>query len=162
MFSMKTIAFTFAITLIMIACDPDDLLFTHDCYWYAKNNTDQTLIIITTPPALIDQPDAVVNPGDSVLINECHQAIHFGSPSFELYYIIRDGKTYRNQSTSIYSEDGELLKEWKYIDKDAAGRQLFNESYWRIYDRKKPTDPEVPTRIYTGVFDIIPEDIAPR
>lgn len=42
---MKKIAFIFAITLISISCDPKKWVATHATSWYAKNNTDQILII---------------------------------------------------------------------------------------------------------------------
>ena len=86
---MKKIAFIFAITLISISCDPKKWVATHATSWYAKNNTDQILIITTSP--FIDT-DAVVDPGDSVLVHSFNPFQYLGEPTFDTFYDAWNGK----------------------------------------------------------------------
>ncbi len=130
---MKKIAFIFAITLISISCDPKKWVATHATSWYAKNNTDQILIITTSP--FIDT-DAVVDPGDSVLVHSFNPFQYLGEPTFDTFYDAWNGKPEQEWCISICSKDGQLLKIWKYIDRNAEGRQFFNESFWRLYTKK--------------------------
>ena len=111
---MKKIAFIFAITLISISCDPKKWVATHATSWYAKNNTDQILIITTSP--FIDT-DAVVDPGDSVLVHSFSPFQYLGEPTFDTFYDAWNGKPEQEWCISICSKDGQLLKIWKYIDR---------------------------------------------
>lgn len=152
---MKKIAFIFAIALIGMSCDPEQWVATHATSWYAKNNTDQTLIITTSP--FIDV-DAVVDPGDSVLIHSFHPFQYLGEPAFDTFYDAWDGKPEQEWSISVRSKEGQLLKKWEYMDRNAGGRQIFHESYWRLYTQKYSHSDEVN---FIWVFNILPEDIAP-
>lgn len=152
---MKKIVFICAIALISTSCDPPNWIDTHATSWYAKNNTDQILIITTSP---FIETDAVVSPGDSVLIHIFNPFQYLGTPSFDIFYDAWDGNPEQEKNISIFSKDKLLLKTWKYVDRNAAGRQLFNESYWRLYIKKSERYQE---QTYTWIFDIIPEDITP-
>ena len=151
---MKKIAFIFAITLISISCDPKKWVATHATSWYAKNNTDQILINTTSP--FIDT-DAVVAPGDSVLVHSFNPFQYLGEPTFDTFYDAWNGKPEQEWCISICSKDGQLLKIWKYIDRNAEGRQFFNESFWRLYTKKYSHSDQLN---FSWVFNILPEDIA--
>lgn len=101
-------------------------------FMVCKNNTDQILIITTSP--FIDT-DAVVDPGDSVLVHSFSPFQYLGEPTFDTFYDAWNGKPEQEWCISICSKDGQLLKIWKYIDRNAEGRQFFNESYWRLYTK---------------------------
>ena len=62
----------------------------------------------------------------------------------------------QDQHTDILSNEGSLLKSWNYADRDAEGRQFFNESYWRLYTKKYSHSDELN---FAWVFDILPADI---
>lgn len=152
---MKKIAFVFAIALISMSCDPEQWVATHATSWYAKNSTDQTLIITTSP---FIEVDAVVDPGDSVLVHSFHPFQYLGKPAFDTFYDAWEGKPEQEWCISVSSQEGRLLKKWKYMDRNAAGRQIFHQSYWQLYTQKEGHSDELN---FIWVFNILPEDIAP-
>lgn len=56
---------------------------------------------------------------------------------------------------SLYSDDGKLLKEWRWSERDSPGRQIFDESLW------EKDETEYYNKITDAVwhFYILPEDI---
>lgn len=144
-----------AIALIGMSCDPPKWIDTHAAAWYARNNTDRTLIITTSP---FIETDAVAGPGDSVPVHRFNPFSYQGTPSFDLFYDAWSGSPERERSISLFSEDGRLLKTWSYADRNAGGRQLFDESCWRLRVEKSERYQE---QTCVWVFDIIPEDVAP-
>ena len=82
---------------------------------------------------------------------------YLGEPTFDTFYDAWNGKPEQEWCISICSNDGQLLKIWKYIDRNAEGRQFFNESYWRLYTKKYSHSDQLNL---SWVFNILPEDIA--
>ena len=106
---MKKIVFICAIALISTSCDPSKWIDTHATSWYAKNNTDQILIITTSP---FIETDAVVSPGDSVLIHIFNPFQYLGTPSFDIFYDAWDGQ---EKNISLFSEDNLLAAIYQKI-----------------------------------------------
>lgn len=134
-----------------IACDPPEHTMTHEAYWYVKNHTGETLSV--TAPSRIYDYYAVVNPGDSDYFYAFNPPQHLGAPSFDLLMWI----TPEEERYVDIRSHGVLLKRWNYSDKAVAGKQLFNESCWRLYTEH--FEPGVTQVIYKWVFDIYPEDL---
>lgn len=151
---MKKIVFIFAIALISVSCDPKKWVATYATSWYVKNNTDQILIITTSP---FIEADAVVDPGDSALVHSFNPFQYLGEPAFDTFYDAWNGKPEHEWCISVSSKDGLFLKKWEYIDRNSEGRQLFNESNWELYKKKNDHSDELN---FIWVFNILPQDIA--
>ena len=93
-------------------------------------------------------------PGDSIGFFSCARPQFEGDPTFDTLY---GDISKENRTVSLLSEDGKVLKTWSVKGKDAGGRQLFQESFWRKY-QDGPT-PEASGIHAVWVFDVIPEDI---
>lgn len=152
---MKKILFLCIIILVGVSCDPPEHLDTHSTYWYVKNVTDESICITTVPGHLMSF--LTITPGDSVCFHSFFPPQCWGIPSFDGLYDIWEKTAVQDQHTDILSSDGSLLKVWNYVDRNAEGRQLFNESFWRLYIKKSKDYTE---QTYTWVFDIVPTDIA--
>lgn len=150
---MRKIVFILAVALMAMSCDPKKWTATHDTSWYVKNITDKTLIITTSP---FINADAVVSPGDSALIHIYSPFQYLGGPSYETFYDAWTGKPEQDWNIRICSNDGQLLRTWKYIDRNVAGKQLFNGKYWHFYKRTYDRSDHL---TLTWVFDIVPTDI---
>lgn len=153
---MKRIVFLCIIVLVGVSCDPSEHLDTHCTYWYLKNVTDKSISVTTVPGHLMSF--LTINPGDSVCFHSFCPPQHWGIPSFDGLYDIWEKTTMQNRHTDILSNDGSILKIWNFADRNAEGRQLFSESFWRLYIKKSEQYTE---QTYIWVFDILPEDIAP-
>lgn len=94
---------------------------------------------------------------NSVLVHSFSPFQYLGEPTFDTFYDAWNGKPEQEWCISICSKDGQLLKIWKYIDRNAEGRQFFNESYWRLYTKKYSHSDQLN---FSWVFNILPEDIA--
>ena len=93
-------------------------------------------------------------PRDSVRVFTSCPFQFEGDPTFDTLY---GDISKENRTVSLLSEDGKVLKTWSVKGKDAGGRQLFQESFWRKY-QDGPT-PEASGIHAVWVFDVIPEDI---
>lgn len=153
---MKRIVLLCVIVLVGVSCDPPEHLDTHRTYWYLKNVTDKSISVTTVPGHLMSF--LTINPGDSVCFHSFCPPQHWGTPSFDGLYDIWKKTTAQDRHTDILSNDGRLLKSWNYADRNAKGRQLFSESFWRLYIKKSEQYSE---QTYSWVFDILPEDIVP-
>lgn len=152
---MKKIICILAVAVITISCTSPRYMDTHRACWYVKNTTDKPIKI---PLKSFSVADLIINPGDSDYVYAFNPARHLGTPSFKLLYDMWDKIEESDQRIDILSMDGELLKTWRFADKNAVGRQLFNESYWELYTKTYSQSDELNL---TWVFDILPQDIAP-
>ncbi len=141
--------------LLCFQCEDDD---RNVGTYYVKNQTDQTLHLLQNGSGYsIYTPGGIVAPGDS---------IQFGSvsvrkkrqPRFEMWIQDEVARQGEEVSLKISSEEGLLLKEWRYLDRDQSGKQFFNESFWRHYD-VFINDGARATITDVWVFTILPEDI---
>ena len=151
---MKKVISLFATMLLIVACDPPQDY--HVGEWYAKNYTEQTLTLSFPPDRYWQNKD--VAPGDSVLI----QIFYFEYKGKIIPYFDRlpQRMVYysgENISLDLLSEQGDLLKRWRYLDKDLPGKQFFKETFWRYYERPGGRFTTAITAIW--VFDIMPEDL---
>ena len=153
---IKKIIQLFCFMSLIAACDP---ISYHDGEWYIKNYTDQTLTI--SFPPFHARKDGDVAAGDSLLV----QLFHFEYKGKVIPYFDRlpqvmasyNEDVLLDVSCNVLSEHGDLLKRWRYIDKDLSGKQFFNESSWHYYQFHRSRDKEHITAVW--VFDILPEDL---
>ena len=121
--------------------------------WYVKNNTEQTLTL-SFPPYENYWQSKDVAPGDSVLI-QIHEFEYKEKikPYFDHLPQRMASFSGEDISLDLFSEKGDFLKRWRYLDKDLSGKQFFKESSWRYHKNPKAS-------IYAiWVFDIMPEDL---
>ena len=153
---MRKLILTSVVILLCAACDPY-LSRYHSGTWFIKNCTDQTLTI-SFPPHHRVWENRDVAAGDSVSIHYCE--FEWKSkviPYFDRF--LEDIAYYgdENISLDVLSEQGELLKRWRYLDKDLPGKQFFNESPWHYSQYHNKLDKVRITAKW--VFEILPEDL---
>jgi len=150
---MRKIIFLLVIVLLFTECTPPQSY--HYGEWYAKNHTEQT-ITLSFPPYERYWQSRDVAPGDSVLIQiyefEYKEKI---IPYFDRLPQRMASFSGEDISLDLLSEQGDLLKRWRYLDKDLPGKQFFKETLWRYYEKIISGDKI--TAIW--VFDIKPDDL---
>ena len=154
---MKKIALLFIITFLFLGCWEN--LNGPSGKWYIKNITDQMLILPYSSYSFLNKDDKAITPGDSIIIAD----VEFeGSPkkpyfSYWLEIISRHGG--EAASLKVFSENGHLLKEWSYQERDFTGKQFFKESSWRYYPNIEEQYQNGGYIGATWVFEILPEDL---
>ncbi len=136
-------------------CDPE----RRAGVYYVKNNTERTLHLLQSGSGnSIHTPRGVIAPGDSIQFGSAYVRKN-KHPYFELWIrdeVARQGK---EVSLKVSSQDGVLLKEWRYLDRSQPGKQFFSEPFWRHYDVfRDDWTRTIITDLW--IFDIQPEDIA--
>ena len=126
---MAKVSLFIVITSLLAGCwiTPD---IKNDGYWNVVNHTDQSLRL-TYSPYNKDFDIQEVAPGDSISV-----AGWGYYPSIEPYfnYWLEQINTFgRDTSFIVLSESGNLLKEWKYSERDSTGKQFYKESSWNYY-----------------------------
>lgn len=150
---MKKILFLAAALLCLASCDPGKWMSHHTLDWYIKNTSGKPFTVICSWGWGLDRPYDLP-PGDSICFYS-HSPFRFeGDPTFDSLY---GDIPKENRTVSLLSGDGKLLKTWSVRGRDAGGRQLFRESFWRKY-QDGPT-PHSSSIHAIWVFDVLPEDI---
>jgi len=151
---MKKTFLLFIIAFVCTGC-PWEILDGPTSNWYVKNNTNQTLKSTYYPHDFLISGVKDVAPSDSIRI----AWIETQGGQRELYFndwfdIIRNPQYWKIMSFKVLSESDNLLKEWKYEDKEFPSKQLFKESSWKLYRYKDGRYTSA-----TWVFEILPEDL---
>lgn len=158
---MKKTILLLCVVFSCSACFPTQYRYNGE--WFVKNCTDYPLALIY--PELNDDIDGFntlhIAPGDSTLISG------FGfntdtKPRFDKWLEFAAGSVH--QILNVLSEDGDLLREWRYDEREMPGKQFYDESYWKCYpDIPGYTDDSVIKTVVISktawVFEIMPEDI---
>ena len=151
---MKKTVLLFVIAFVCTGCRWD-ILDGPTSNWYVKNNTGQTLMLSFYPHDfhIIGVND--VAPDDSIQIASIKSENGQRNLYFEDWLISINHPQYGGiMSFKVFSESDNLLKEWKYENKELLGKQLFNESSWKLYQYNDGRYTSA-----TWVFEIWPEDL---
>lgn len=117
----------------LISCDPGEWMTNNEGYWYIKNMTDKSI----TVKCIVSEYNTRTNeiaPEDSLgLLLYPIPIAKKELPTFDDFFAYYD-----HVPVQVFSDDGELLKEWNWSDADAADLpEFFDESHWRKYTQKK-------------------------
>lgn len=119
--------------LCLISCDPGEWMTDNEGYWYIKNMTDKSI----TVKCIVSEYNTRTNeiaPEDSLgLLLYGIPIAKKELPTFDDFFTYYD-----HVPVQVFSDDGELLKEWNWSDAEASDLpEFFDESYWRKYTQKK-------------------------
>lgn len=154
---MKRIFYAVLIAIGCVSCDP--YIYRsggHESEWFIKNTADMPFCVSWTYEDIHEKVE--IAPGDSVAIGVVCSLTSIGDPKFS--YITEIVGAGDDNGLRFYSEDGTLIRHWRWSERDGSGRQLFNESLWRKYVRDQQSQPYRYGHIdVTWVFDVISEDL---
>lgn len=146
------------IVLLLSSCDPAQYGYV----WQIVNNTGQT-VQLKQPDLDPNQPENIVTipPNETQVIYittggkiRNQQTIYFNR-CFEYYISVYGEEVY----WQVLSEDGVILKTWKYLDRWLPDQRFFDETSWRKEFRSE-SGPGFISGGYYWTFEILTEDIA--
>lgn len=111
----------------------DSYMFTNEeGSWYVKNTIGETVVLSSNYYAYF--PKKVMEPGESGYIG----SINFGPPGsadFDRFYKRYD--MLLDLVMTVSDIDGNVLKVWRESEKDAPGKQFFDERDWEKEERPR-------------------------
>jgi len=126
---------------------------------YVKNCTDHNLYM-NYPPYSFKQ---CIKSGDSIYLYATSFPTEYGvifDAVFSKWRKAEPPLRYQDkEACKVLSEDGRLLKQWNFTDRNLYSKQFFNESAWRYYYEYFELYSNQTYFRATWVFDILPEDL---
>ncbi len=145
--------------LLCVSCRLDKGDGKIPCAWQIYNGTAQTLILKCPysewlPNVDLEYKELKLKP--SATLEICKDRVTRDVDSSLDYYFEKSAEKFgEDVSWQILSEDGVVLKTWKYSDKDLPDQRFFEESEWDYYYNFEWLTSEM------WSFIIQPEDIQP-
>lgn len=139
--------------LFAVSCGnkPETRVYFRSSLWIIGNATEETLNVSWNFPG-DSRSEEHLRPRDLTSIGSVDSTIPYVKPEFgEIQKLAGE----EEMTISLYSDDGKLLKEWRWSERDSPGRQIFDESLW------EKDETEYYNKITDAVwhFYILPEDI---
>ena len=124
---------------------------THEASWYVRNCSDEPLIVKSV--GFLESRERI-EAGDSVcLFYFCPETVEF-----EAFYLYRPGVPGDEWSIELLSEDSLRIRQWRFIEHEADGKQFFREADWRF--RSEPIG-KSKSRKLVWVFDVAADELQP-
>ncbi len=135
--------------LLTLSCDPEECFNPKNrCSWYVKNQTTDTLQILTNFYINIPQ---ILPPNSAVHVYGV--GISRDEEIDDMFGWILDAVVI-DETFTVSDTKGEELKMWTESQRNEFGRQFFNETYW-----KKQKWEEGKYVFHKWIFELLPEDI---
>ena len=140
-----------AILVGLQACDPDECLDpSNRCRWYITNLTGDSLLIRSHHTYSFEAPMFLMQDTTILIDNTAFAKWESKEIFFQGLY---DFNTI-DDSIVVYNIKGDELIVWKESQRNAPGKQFFNEEYWQKREWK-----EEKYTYYEWTFELLPEDI---
>ncbi len=130
------------LTLLCVSCGKGWWENYAAIIWTVRNDTEQTLILkslyfdtgmpSSNPmlPGNLEYREFEIEPNKSIMI--CKGMVPKGSRPWFNYYFEKSAEAFgEDVSWQILSENREVLKTWKYYDKNLPKQRFFEESEWQ-------------------------------
>lgn len=139
--------------LLAVSCGnkPETRVYIRSSLWIIGNATEEAFNVSWNFPG-DSRSEEHLRPRDLTSIGSVDSTIPYVKPEFgEIQKLAGE----EEMTISLYSDDGKLLKEWRWSERDSPGRQIFDESLW------EKDETEYYNKITDAVwhFYILPEDI---
>ena len=116
------------VLLFAVSCGnkPETRVYFRSSLWIIGNATEETLNVSWNFPE-DSRSEELLRPRDLTSIGSVDSTIPYVKPEFgEIQKLAGE----EEMTISLYSDDGKLLKEWRWSERDSPGRQIFDESLW--------------------------------